>query len=292
MVAIFVHVVWLWFNLQRDKQVLDVKACITCDLNLRVIYFLQGVLNNYIAETLRHLCYPNYKQLHECVKFVHLSIGVITASAINSFALHKKWHKFFFWSRCNNHNNLLFLQFKMAFNSVKLRPINGAERSELRRGIESLKQHWNPFISRHPTQPYFEALARVLAGPYIHQNPPLPPWTKMMWQSESEDCYDMQKRFDFIVCAADLSRLAIFIRTREGQAVREFVKRAFARITLCIDSSIYSLFPGENCLVCYPTPDIYLAQRFGGPHHNEPQSLRDALAMLIRRVTLMAHADA
>lgn len=179
----------------------------------------------------------------------------------------------------------------MAYNELRLRALSNAERREIRDGLLQLRPKWNPFMSRIPPDDYISHLEKLLAGPY-RPFPPLPPWTQKIWELDDPDSDEvvLQHKFDMVLNNCDLSRLSVFMRSRDGQVVKEYMKSAWTRVTLCIDTAIYGLYHGDCSLICYGKRDLQFAQSCGGPTHNEEIDVQAALSLLQARLTLMCHA--
>lgn len=176
----------------------------------------------------------------------------------------------------------------MAFNELLLRSLPNAEKFELRRSIAEMKDLWNPSVTRFPTAAYLQKLNDVLSGSY-GGNPDIPVWTKATWKDDSllNPRTAIQQEFDAIVNNCDLSRLGCFIRTAEGQKVKSYLKASWNRVTLCVDSSIYSLFPGDFSLVCFSKQDLSFALTFGG--EDESLQYKNALRLLQAQLIKMNH---
>lgn len=177
----------------------------------------------------------------------------------------------------------------MSFLEVQLRRLPNPEKLEIMDYIRQLQQCGRQ--RRPPTDAYRRILHRALAGRYQTNDQDIPPWTRHFWSEDSliDPRTPVRQEFDVIVSNCDLSRLAFFIRTREGQTVREYLKSAWYRVTLGMEGSVYLLFDGDYSVVCFDHDAVDIAREYTAP---QPLGEGEALLEIYRRLKYMSHYNA
>lgn len=177
----------------------------------------------------------------------------------------------------------------MAFADVSVRSLSIREKRNIKtyiRELRRLDRRRNP-----PSSAYRCYLEELLQGDYRHPQP-IPSWLAQFWADEDLDDPQMAVLHDFdnIVLNADLARLGYFMRTGEGQTIKKYLKESFGRVTLAVDSSIYSLFDGDAGLVVWDSKALDIVEI---TEENPPvRDRRDALERLLKQIDRMTHVHA
>lgn len=172
------------------------------------------------------------------------------------------------------------------FADVKVRTLSIAEKRNIMAYIRELRgmdRRRNP-----PTSAYRIILDELLQGDFHHSNS-IPSWVAEHWAREDQADPDMAVLHDFdnIMLNADLARLGFFIRTREGQRIKNYLKLAFTRVTMALPSSIYSLFDGDAGIFAWSGTALNLVRLV---ETNPPvRDTADAFERILKQIDKMTH---